>query len=245
MRNKDVDFLKDSRPADFFSELVDFDIKNEEGYPDLELNEEALFEKLRNALPDEISSNAIWYIINCTKKRANAAFEHGQIFSYKTGKPTSIEFLGTETAIRFKTFGPKINLNYLSNDELNKFYSLPYNESFISYIGEDFLAIQHNHTKSGYNAPSAADFELLLSNGWIDYLFAISSKEIWMIESKGHSTMLEYVKISEKIREIEHGVDDMKKVGFSLNERQKYYSNEIINYINNCEFNVRAYRVVL
>ena len=66
-----------------------------------------------------------------------------------------------------------------------------------------------------------------------------------MIESKGHSTMLEYVKISEKIREIEHGVDDMKKVGFSLNERQKYYSNEIINYINNCEFNVHAYRVVL
>lgn len=209
--------------------------------PTVRINERVLKKKLKKELPNDISDEAINYIIDIFKKRAVSKFEYGQIFDYTTGKPSSIEFGdNSEKTVNITERGPYKNLNKMSYKELEEYFANK-DKLQVNYIQGDTLATQHNHTNKGLCPPSTSDFLLLMSQEWANYSFCISRNEIWVIEFKSKFNLTDYRVIERDIGNIQKEAENMKGKK-SKSYINQWYGNELQKYINN-KTNIKLFKV--
>ena len=209
------------------------------------INESKVKKQLREILPEDISDDAIDYIIQVLKKRGNASTEFGQIFGYKTGKGVSIEFGdGSKGSVVIKTTGYTKNKFQMSKEELSKVLKNPMKYK-VNYIdGKSNLATQHNHPPKGLCPPSLDDIQLLITQRWADYSICISSKEIWVIEYKGGYYKTAYDEITKKVSKWENKAIKLLKKG-KYEKANKFYGDKLQKYFNDNEYNIKIYNVEL
>lgn len=215
------------------------------GKDNLEINESEVKKKLRDVLPQDITDEAIDYIIVVLKKRGQATTEFGQIFGYKNGIAVSIEFGdGSNDSVIIESTGYKKNKSQMSDKELQEIIRNPMKYT-VSYIeGKSNLATQHNHPPHGLCPPSLEDIQLLITQIWADYSFCISSKEIWTIEYKGGYYKTAYDEITKKVSKWETKAIELLKQR-KYDEANAFYGNKLQKYFNNNEYNIKMYKVEL
>lgn len=185
---------------------------------------EEVKKKLKSGLPEVFSDKAIDIIVKEWEKRLDAEIEYAHVFSYAKG-----ELIG----------------NYIEGGA--DFVEIEYPDTF-----ESELAAFHNHTKIAFYAPSGYDFSLSMSNIWCDFFLALSSKEIWAIESHGYhsnkSIKLLHSAIEDILKSIRDDVNNNDDIPNheKLKVKNERAGNAVEKYIaNNKQYRVKVYRVIL
>ena len=146
------------------------------------LDEQKVFSKLREGLPEDISDESVKYLARKIVKNGNLDRETGGIFDYKTGFELTKELKGKYQKIKIPLEGIAFKPEGMSYKDFNKLKN-DEGEVRFSDLTEN-LASMHIHV-NGVTPPSPDDFELALYRTHEKYTIILSNNEVWVIESYG------------------------------------------------------------
>lgn len=212
-------------------------------------------------LPDDFSNESKKYIKDFHSKHFNDKIENGQIFNYKTGKPTSPKFTGDGKSVNIKSEEFKLpDRSNMSAKELKEL-RLNMDKYKVSYVNDKNLASIHNHPSNGLDGPSPADIKSVMSNKWEDYGLNVSKNEIWITKYNGKANNVDIRKVERDVENIYKmdnlkanrdllsdkyknlSLDEKKKIGSEI--LNKYYSEDLLKYLNNSKYGIQLIRIVL